>query len=45
LRNCRMVLKRPPLSLDEFIEKFRKSDLQLTANWLVEIKSLFESSA
>jgi hypothetical protein len=45
LRNCRMVLKKPPLSMDEFIEKFRKSDLQLTANWLAEIRSLFESSA
>jgi hypothetical protein len=25
LRNCRMVPKKPPLSMDEFIEKFRKA--------------------
>ena len=40
LQRCRKEQKNPPYSVDEFIEKFRSSDLSLTANWLSEVKQL-----
>jgi hypothetical protein len=40
LQRCRKEQKNPPYSADELIEKFRASDLSLTANWLSEVKQL-----
>jgi hypothetical protein len=40
LQRCRKERRNPACSVDEFIEKFRASDLSLTANWLSEIKQL-----
>ena len=40
LQRCRREQKKPAYSVEEFIEKFRVSDLSLTANWLSEVKQL-----
>jgi hypothetical protein len=40
LQRCRKEHKNPPYSVDEFIEKFRTSDLPLSADWLSELKEL-----
>jgi PIN domain len=40
LRRCRKEHRNPAYSVDEFIDKFRASDLSLSADWLSEVKQL-----
>jgi hypothetical protein len=42
LQQCRIRLQRPPCTMENFIEKFRRNELLLTAEWLTDLRGQFE---